>query len=119
MYGSAPAVWSPNLTEQELFRFGINSLTRMRMLDGASLDFKFKGVLASAPKNLKPWFDFEVERIKRIIFGHWSALGLIADSKIIALDTGCVWGGQLTAIRLDDDALFQIPAFAVCDLLSD
>ena len=119
MYGNTPTRWRSDLSEQEVFRFGINSLTRMRMFDGLSLDFKFKSEVASAPQNLKPWFDFDTCKTKRKIFGHWSALGLIVNSKIAALDTGCGWGGQLTALRLDDDALFQVPAFSTCDFIND
>lgn len=119
MYGNAPSAWRSDLSEQELFRFGINSLTRMRMLDAAELDFKFKGVLTDAPKNLKPWFAFEATSLKKIVFGHWSALGLIVNPNMVSLDTACIWGGQLTAICLDDGALFQIPAFTTSVLSMD
>jgi bis(5'-nucleosyl)-tetraphosphatase (symmetrical) len=119
MYGNAPTAWQANLSEQELFRFGINSLTRMRMLDSAGLDFKFKGALADAPKNLKPWFAFGATNEKQIVFGHWSALGLIVNGNIVSLDTGCIWGGQLTAICLDDGTLFQVPAVTASALFMD
>jgi len=115
MYGGKPNRWSPELCGIERLRFIVNSLTRIRYCrtDG-SLDFKAKlapdhyqdnsGGKYKEGKSLQPWFRGEHRRMadSRIVFGHWSTLGLIVDTNILALDTGCVWGGKLTAIRLDE-----------------
>jgi bis(5'-nucleosyl)-tetraphosphatase (symmetrical) len=75
----------------------------MRMLRRRALDFSHKGPPAGAAKGLIPWFTAENARWRgtRIVFGHWSALGLIVNEHVIAVDTGCVWGRQLSAVRLD------------------
>jgi bis(5'-nucleosyl)-tetraphosphatase (symmetrical) len=75
------------------------------------MDFKFKGELSDIPQGYQPWFDIAGRQSKdaTIIFGHWSALGLQQREKLFALDTGCLWGGQLTALRLEDRAIFQVP----------
>ena len=110
MYGNTPLSWTEELSEVEKFRFGINVLTRMRMLKGSELDLKYKGEVEKSPKDLSPWFDFPFTCKKQVVFGHWSALGLVLNKAMMALDTGCIWGGQLTAVRLDDGALFHSPA---------
>ena len=104
MYGNTPAQWSGSLTGYKRLRFIINCLTRMRMLTAKGrLNFSHSGSPFRARKNLTPWF--EAERLRwagtRVVFGHWSALGLIVLPDLIALDTGCIWGRQLTAVRLD------------------
>jgi len=104
MYGNLPTRWSAGLTGYKRLRFIINCLTRMRMLTTKMrLNFSHSGPPWPARKNLVPWFDFEDPAWSgtRIIFGHWSALGLVALPRVISLDTGCVWGRQLTSIRLD------------------
>ncbi len=104
MYGDKPRKWSPKLTGNERLRFIVNSLTRMRMLrSNSALDLKYTGPPERAPKRLKPWYAVEDAKWRgtRIVFGHWSALGLIINDELIAVDTGCVWGRQLTAVRLD------------------
>jgi bis(5'-nucleosyl)-tetraphosphatase (symmetrical) len=104
MYGDSPRKWSDNLRGHKRRRFIVNSLTRIRMIrKGGALDFSHKGTPDSAAQGLIPWFAAENAKWRgtRIIFGHWSALGLIVNDDLIALDTGCVWGRQLTAVRLD------------------
>jgi bis(5'-nucleosyl)-tetraphosphatase (symmetrical) len=104
MYGNAPAEWSGELTGYERLRFIVNCLTRMRMLTTKMrLNLSHSGPPYRAAKNLVPWYDFEAPAWAgtRIVFGHWSALGLIVLPELICLDTGCVWGRQLTAVRLD------------------
>ena len=104
MYGNTPTQWSGSLTGYKRLRFIINCLTRMRMLTAKGrLNFSHSGSPFRARKNLTPWFEFEDRKSKdtRIVFGHWSALSLIVLPKLIALDTGCIWGRQLTAVRLD------------------
>ena len=104
MYGDKPRKWSDNLIGHNRLRFIVNCLTRMRMIrKSGALDFSHNGPPESATKRLSPWFAAEDAKWRgtRIVFGHWSALGLIVNDYLIAVDTGCVWGRQLTAVRLD------------------
>lgn len=104
MYGNQPDCWSKELSGVERLRFIVNALTRMRMIDAQGrIDFSHSGPPEKAPRSLSPWFEAEHAKWRgtRIVFGHWSALGLIVNEKIISVDTGCVWGRQLTAVRLD------------------
>lgn len=103
MYGNKPDRWQDARTATERHRFTINVLTRMRYCraDG-TIDLKMKG----APGNdshWRPWFE-HARRLadRRLIFGHWSTLGLVQRPDLLSLDTGCVWGGALTAVNLDD-----------------
>jgi bis(5'-nucleosyl)-tetraphosphatase (symmetrical) len=104
MYGNTPAEWSSDLSGFQRLRFIINCLTRMRMLTRKMrLNLSHSGAPFRARDGLRPWYDFDDAAWSgtRIVFGHWSALGLIVMPKLISLDTGCVWGRQLTAVRLD------------------
>jgi bis(5'-nucleosyl)-tetraphosphatase (symmetrical) len=104
MYGDAPNAWSGKLSGYKRLRFIINCLTRMRMVTtGNQLDLRFSGSPWRSRKNQRPWYDVASPAWKgtRVVFGHWSALGLIVLPHIVSLDTGCVWGRQLTAVRLD------------------
>ncbi len=114
MYGNKPARWSGKLSGYGRLRFIINCLTRVRMLDAdMNLDLSFSGAPFRASKTLTPWFGFKITAWgdTRVVFGHWSALGLILLPGLYALDTGCVWGRQLTAVRLDTDTaeVWQVP----------
>jgi len=114
MYGNMPAQWSGSLTGNKRLRFIVNCLTRMRMLTNEKrLNFSHSGSPYRARKNLTPWYKFENPKWAgtRIVFGHWSALGLIVLPNLISLDTGCVWGRQLTAVRLDKKVprVIQVP----------
>ncbi|MBV8496333.1 MAG: symmetrical bis(5'-nucleosyl)-tetraphosphatase [Gammaproteobacteria bacterium] len=104
MYGNEPDRWDERLAGAERVRFVINVLTRMRVCtaDGR-VDISLKGEPPPAPSQLRPWFEHErrATRDARVIFGHWSALGLVRRPGIVGLDTGCVWGGALTAFDLD------------------
>lgn len=104
MYGNAPDTWSESLEGMERLRFAINVLTRMRVCtaDGR-IDLTLKGAPPPPPSPLRPWFTFagRATRGSRVIFGHWSALGLVLEPGVLGLDTGCVWGGALTAVDLD------------------
>nr|MBO2512979.1 diadenosine tetraphosphatase [Gammaproteobacteria bacterium] len=104
MYGNEPRRWSPDLEGTARLRYTINALTRMRFCapDGA-LDLERSGPPDDAPKGLVPWFDVPTRRTKdvHIVFGHWSALGVVTRDDITALDSGCVWGRALTAVPLD------------------
>lgn len=114
IYGNKPNLWTEKLNHTKQMKFVINSCTRMRLLSTLdfSLDYKFKGELSNNPKNLIPWFkaDFHPSIQKKIVFGHWAALGFYHDPKFIALDTGCVWGRKLTAINLDTYEITQVSA---------
>jgi bis(5'-nucleosyl)-tetraphosphatase (symmetrical) len=107
MYGDEPDCWQPTLSGMERLRFAVNVLTRMRFVtaDG-HIDLRQKGKPESAPRHLLPWFRAPHRDTAqlRIIFGHWSALGLHRERNLLGLDTGCVWGGALTAANLDDPA---------------
>jgi len=112
MYGNQPAAWRDDLEGMNRLRVITNAFTRLRVCtDAGEMDFKFKGELSDIPQGYRPWFDIAGRQSKdaTIIFGHWSALGLQQRDKLFALDTGCLWGGQLTALRLEDRALFQVP----------
>jgi bis(5'-nucleosyl)-tetraphosphatase (symmetrical) len=106
MYGDEPRRWSESLAGTERLRFAINVLTRLRVCtsDG-EVDLKVKGKPPKGHSALRPWFDVESRWTAgvRIVFGHWSALGLIVRRDIVGLDSGCVWGGALTAFNLDTD----------------
>jgi len=111
MYGNTPNVWHDRLVGYDRLRIITNVMTRMRVcsLDGA-LDFSFKGTLDGVPEGLKPWFDLpnRASKNQAIIVGHWSALGLYQSQNVYALDTGCLWGGQLTAMCLETKQLLQV-----------
>ncbi len=105
MYGNRPDRWDESLQGADRRRFVINVLTRMRYCrpDGA-IDLKLKGRPGSQPAPWRPWFDVaaRASRGVRVICGHWSTLGLLQREDLLALDTGCVWGGGLTAVSLED-----------------
>jgi bis(5'-nucleosyl)-tetraphosphatase (symmetrical) len=114
MYGDQPDRWSDSLTGMERLRFITNCFTRMRFCDAQGrLDLKQKGTLDRAPNGLYPWFKAPDRRSQgtRIIFGHWSALGFYERDNVLGIDTGCVWGDRLCAVRLDQP---QAPIFVPC-----
>lgn len=106
MYGDLPDRWDEELTGWPRLRFITNVLTRGRFVtrDGR-LDLDHKGAPGSQPSHLVPWFAAPGRRsaAARVVFGHWSTLGLWHENGVIGLDTGCVWGRRLTAVRLDSD----------------
>ncbi|MFB6351634.1 MAG: symmetrical bis(5'-nucleosyl)-tetraphosphatase, partial [Bradymonadaceae bacterium] len=111
MYGNRPRSWSEDLDGIERHRVIINATTRMRCIDAAGrLDFDYKQKLAGIPDELMPWFAHPERRSADIdiVFGHWSAIGYHHEDRIYALDSGCVWGDKLTALRLEDEAIFQV-----------
>ncbi|WP_425258399.1 symmetrical bis(5'-nucleosyl)-tetraphosphatase [Rubrivivax sp. RP6-9] len=117
MYGSAPARWHDALHGAERLRCVINTLTRIRFVDAdGTLDFKTKDGAATPPPGLLPWFELPGRRSagQPIAFGHWSTLGLRLEPTLLALDTGCVWGGALSAVRVDGGRreLVQVPCTA-------
>jgi bis(5'-nucleosyl)-tetraphosphatase (symmetrical) len=104
MYGNEPSRWNAALTGPDRWRFVINVLTRIRFCrpDG-TLELKLKDGADRAPTGLMPWFEVPGRATEGtpIAFGHWSTLGLVNRPDLLALDTGCVWGGSLTAVRVD------------------
>jgi bis(5''-nucleosyl)-tetraphosphatase (symmetrical) len=110
MYGNSPAQWSDTLDGYPRLRVIINAMTRLRMCtaDGV-MEFGHKTSPSDAPAGYVPWFDvpMRVSRGTPIICGHWAALGLLCRPDVLAIDTGCVWGRELTAVRLEDRQLFQ------------
>ncbi len=112
MYGNEPNHWDDGLVGHERQRVIINAMTRMRALtlDGG-INLKFKGELDDMPEQHRPWFMLPSvrERSYTVLAGHWSALGLHLSPHFIGLDSGCVWGRELTAFRLEDRAIFRVP----------
>ena len=104
MYGNKPRRWKDSLTGWERMRFITNCFTRLRYCDAAGrLALEEKGPPGSQPADYQPWFKVP-ERASakmKIVFGHWSTLGAVEDPNVFPLDTGCLWGGSLTAMRLD------------------
>jgi bis(5'-nucleosyl)-tetraphosphatase (symmetrical) len=111
MYGNTPHSWDDGLGGYKRLRVITNAFTRMRIctLQG-EMEFKFKGEVEKIPAGYLPWFEVpkRMSQDATVIFGHWSALGLKITRNVIALDTGCLWGGPLSAIRLEDRQLFQV-----------
>jgi len=111
MYGNSPHNWDDSLTGYKRLRVIVNAFTRMRICTNeGEMEFKFKGEVENIPAGYMPWFDIPKRASAKstVIFGHWSALGLKLTPNVIALDTGCLWGGPMTAIRLEDRKLFQV-----------
>ncbi len=115
MYGNTPNAWHDDLVGMARLRVITNTMTRMRICtpEGA-LEFDFKGELDDIPHGYLPWFDVASRKshAANIICGHWSALGLQQRENIHALDTGCLWGGKLTAMCLETKAITQAPSDA-------
>lgn len=113
MYGNLPNSWNDNLIGIDRLRLITNAMTRLRVctLQG-EMEFAFKGELHDIPDGLVPWFDVpnRATQHNQVIFGHWSALGLHYRPNIYALDTGCLWGGQLTAMNLETKVITQVPS---------
>ncbi|MDP3618810.1 MAG: symmetrical bis(5'-nucleosyl)-tetraphosphatase [Ramlibacter sp.] len=113
MYGNEPAQWSDTLEGADRLRLIVNALTRLRFCTAEGVvDLKTSGGLGDAPPGYMPWFDVPGRKTAgaRIAFGHWSTLGFFQRQDVVSLDTGCVWGGCLSALRLDEsgDELIQV-----------
>lgn len=106
LYEKGPNRWSPNLKRADRLRVAFNAFTRLRFCspDG-EMEFSANGTLANSPSGCLPWFEAPDRRTSdmTVVFGHWAALGLILRENVVGLDSGCVWGERLTAIRLDSD----------------
>lgn len=111
MYGNTPARWDDGLQGADRLRCIINALTRIRFCsaDGV-MDFGHHVAPQTAPDGLMPWFEVPGRRTQDVtmVIGHWSTLGLVLQPNLIALDTGCLWGGKLSAVCLEDRTLVQV-----------
>ena len=113
MYGNKPKQWHKSLAGMDRLRVIVNYFTRMRFCtQNGELDLVSKEGLSTKPKGFSPWFQLERDaKDTRIFFGHWAALEGKADAdNVFALDTGCVWGGKLSAIRVEDETWFRTKA---------
>ncbi len=111
MYGDEPDRWNDGLKGIDRLRVIINAMTRLRVCDpDGAMALGFKGEPGDAHEGLTPWFDVtpRLSAEHTILFGHWSALGIVERDNLISLDSGCVWGRSLTALRLEDRKLFQV-----------
>jgi bis(5'-nucleosyl)-tetraphosphatase (symmetrical) len=107
MYGSKPDEWRDDLAGWDRLRVIVNAMTRMRFCTPAGkMDFRAKG--ADAPPGFVPWFEARRPARELLVCGHWSALGLEITPQAALLDSGCVWGGSLTAFRLEDRSVHQV-----------
>ena len=103
MYGNEPACWDDGLQGEARLRVIVNALTRMRFCtEDGDMEFETKDGAAAPPAGYLPWFDVPGRRTKdaTVAFGHWSTLGWLSRPDLISTDTGCVWGGQLSAVRI-------------------
>jgi bis(5'-nucleosyl)-tetraphosphatase (symmetrical) len=111
MYGDEPDHWHDDLTGMDRLRVIINAMTRLRMCDDeGAMMLRFKGEPGEATGEWTPWFDMpgRKSRDHAIVCGHWSALGVVVRPDLLSLDSGCVWGRALTAVRLSDRRLFEV-----------
>ena len=117
MYGNTPDRWDDTLVGMQRWRVIVNALTRLRFCNAlGQMDFSSSEAASAAPAGLMPWFDCPHRKTANtcIAFGHWSTLGLHNQKNLIALDTGCVWGGALTALEIsmadfDQRQIHQLP----------
>lgn len=107
MYGGEPDRWHDNLQGFDRLRVIVNAMTRLRFCTAQGrMQFGAKG--KEPPRGYRPWFELRPGAERTLVFGHWSALGLQLTARLAGLDSGCVWGGKLSALRLDDRTLYQV-----------
>jgi bis(5'-nucleosyl)-tetraphosphatase (symmetrical) len=119
LYGSRPDTWRDDLRGMDRLRVIVNAMTRMRFCTAEGvMEFGVKGELEKAPPGYLPWFEVPGRKTRGvpIVCGHWSAVGLRLTPDLLALDTACVWGGSLTAVRLEDRRVFEVPCAPAADL---
>lgn len=120
LYGNKPSRWNDSLEGYDRWRVIVNAMTRMRFCSSdGKMEFSSKGNLP--PAGFLPWFDVDgrASAQSTLIVGHWSALGLLLRSNLAALDTGCLWGGSLTALRLEDREVVQLQCKGWAELKLD
>jgi bis(5'-nucleosyl)-tetraphosphatase (symmetrical) len=121
MWGSEPTRWSDELVGWDRLRVIVNAMTRMRYCrEGGAMEFRVRGAKnppEQAPEGCIPWYALpgRASADHTIVFGHWSALGYRRHPDLISLDSGCLWGGSLTAVRLMDRQAFQVRCPAVIE----
>jgi bis(5'-nucleosyl)-tetraphosphatase (symmetrical) len=111
LYGNEPSRWEDDLSGVPRLRAIVNAMTRLRICSpSGEMNFAHRGNPAEIPEGYIPWFDAPARKSKNttIVYGHWSALGLLMRKNLIAIDTGCLWGRRLTAVRLEDRKVFQV-----------
>ncbi len=111
MYGNQPARWSDSLQGNERLRCIVNALTRLRFCSAeGEMEFATKEGPGAPPAGFLPWFDVpgRLTADVPVLFGHWSTLGILRRENLFGLDSGCVWGGKLSALRLSDSVLVQV-----------
>jgi bis(5'-nucleosyl)-tetraphosphatase (symmetrical) len=112
MYGNTPVRWDEALTGYDRLRIIVNAMTRLRLCDAdGRMDFTHKGPLDALPAGYMPWYEVpgRASAGTPVICGHWAAIGLAVREDMIAIDSGCVWGRELSALRLPDLQVFQVP----------
>lgn len=108
MYGGKPDRWDDALTGWDRLRVIVNAMTRMRFCDRKGrMDLQGKGT--EPAKGYLRWYQARRKEDRILVFGHWSQLGLVVEPHVLGLDSGCVWGGALSALRLEDRTLFRVP----------
>jgi bis(5'-nucleosyl)-tetraphosphatase (symmetrical) len=115
LYGSRPDRWNDKLRGIDRLRVIVNAMTRLRFCTPEGvMEFDAKGETGEAPAGYLPWFEVPGRKSAdhTLVYGHWSALGLRIAPKLLGLDSGCVWGGKLSAVRLEDRRLYQVPCAA-------
>ena len=115
LWGSKPDAWDEGLRGWERLRVVVNAMTRMRFCTPqGKIEFRSKGSPQDAPQGYLPWFAVPQRQSQThtLVCGHWSALGFYQEPTLLALDSGCLWGGALTAVRLEDRHVFQLPCTA-------
>lgn len=111
MYGNQPDTWRDDLEGLDRLRVIVNAMTRIRICTPEGrMEFRHKSAPRNLPHGFRPWYEIEgrASAGQAIVFGHWSALGLQATGDVIALDSGCLWGNALSAIRLEDRRIYQV-----------
>ena len=122
LFGNEPRVWHDNLTGVARYRAVVNAFARLRFCTAFSeIEFHEKREAAFAPSGYSPWHALPGRRScsEHVIAGHWSSEGLRLLPTVSLLDSGCLWGGALTAKRLDDGAIYQVPSRQPMSLMSD
>ena len=118
MYGNQPDQWSNHLSGFDRLRVIINAMTRLRICtpDGR-MEFSHKGPIGDIPPGYLPWFAVPGRKSASttVVCGHWSSLGLLTEKNLLALDSGCLWGRRLSAVRLEDRRIFQVPCRKLAD----
>jgi bis(5'-nucleosyl)-tetraphosphatase (symmetrical) len=111
MYGNEPDEWHDDLTGNDRYRVIVNAMTRLRLCTRAGkMEFQHKSAPRRLPAGYFPWYAVpgRLSAGQPVIFGHWSTLGLHASTDVVALDSGCLWGNALSAMRLEDRKIFQV-----------